>query len=101
TPPTPLHPLSLHDALPISFVAAHADGRPQPRWLPYGWRRFLRIVPAYWVALTATALLLGYHYVFHPRDAVTTYGFLQIYKASTRSEEHTSELQSHLNLVCR
>src|SRR5260370_23234728 len=23
------------------------------------------------------------------------------YKASSRSEEHTSELQSHLNLVCR
>src|SRR5260370_23775987 len=31
-------------------------------------------------------------------NAVKRYGFVEL---SDRSEEHTSELQSHLNLVCR
>src|SRR5260370_23816513 len=33
--------------------------------------------------------------------AVKKYIFRTILGSSTRSEEHTSELQSHLNLVCR
>src|SRR5947209_19307560 len=34
------------------FVAAHLEGKAGPRVGDYAWRRFLRIVPAYWFALT-------------------------------------------------
>jgi peptidoglycan/LPS O-acetylase OafA/YrhL len=34
------------------FVAAHLAGRTSPRWRSFWWRRVLRIVPAYWLALT-------------------------------------------------
>src|SRR5260370_16294651 len=37
-----------------------------------------------------------------PHDPATTYVAATCYKSDDlRSEEHTSELQSHLNLVCR
>src|SRR5260370_10285342 len=32
---------------------------------------------------------------------ITSQGAVRTYSAADRSEEHTSELQSHLNLVCR
>src|SRR3954452_12960796 len=41
------------------FVRARFRSIGAPRPLAYGWRRFLRIVPAYWVALTVIALWLG------------------------------------------
>ena len=41
------------------FVAARFRGRPAPATGPYAWRRFLRIAPAYWLALTVTALWVG------------------------------------------
>ena len=41
------------------FVAAHLDGRPGPRVRDYARRRVLRIVPAYWLALTALAIYPG------------------------------------------
>ena len=54
----------------------------------------LRIVPAYWVALTGIGLWLGSHYLFYIGDPPTEifsakgllayYGFLQIYSAETR-----------------
>jgi peptidoglycan/LPS O-acetylase OafA/YrhL len=58
------------------FVAARLDGRPAPGVLRYGRRRLLRIVPAYWLALTVLAIWPGLRgdvwsnfYVY--------YGFLQ------------------------
>lgn len=39
------------------FAAAHADGRATPRVLAYAARRALRILPAYWVAFAATAVV--------------------------------------------
>jgi peptidoglycan/LPS O-acetylase OafA/YrhL len=48
----------------------------------YAWHRFLRIVPAYWVALTVIALWLGIHDVFG-RDAIVYYGFGQVYSPRT------------------
>jgi peptidoglycan/LPS O-acetylase OafA/YrhL len=41
------------------FVAAHLQGRPGPRVRDYARRRVLRIVPAYWLALTVLAIYPG------------------------------------------
>src|SRR5690606_39722954 len=86
-----LYTLALHDALPISGVAAG--------WLPwfaYAWPlgdrtifTFYSIVFTPFVVLTLTYLLaLGVERT--PRRS-----------GDRRSEEHTSELQSRENLVCR
>jgi peptidoglycan/LPS O-acetylase OafA/YrhL len=40
------------------FVAARLEGRPAPSPLGYARRRALRIVPGYWVELTALAVFL-------------------------------------------
>ncbi len=57
------------------FLLARVD---LPR---YAWRRALRIVPAYWIALTVAALVLGRPEVWsHP---VAFYGFGQIYSQET------------------
>src|SRR5205807_9158638 len=86
--PTQLYPLSLHDALPICGGArkngrAHGTPRP-PRLATACWPGFsevdLRAIPA---AVRPPARRCC-------RDA-----------RSCRSEEHTSELQSPCNLVCR
>jgi peptidoglycan/LPS O-acetylase OafA/YrhL len=59
------------------FVKARYLAVPSPGAAGYAWRRFLRIVPAYWVALTV--ILIVFHGAFTPRSVVTYYGFLQIY----------------------
>src|SRR4051812_27260591 len=41
------------------FVSARMDGRSAPGVLRYGRRRLLRIVPAYWLALTVLAIWPG------------------------------------------
>jgi peptidoglycan/LPS O-acetylase OafA/YrhL len=51
-----------------------------PSAAAYGWRRFLRIVPAYWVALTVISLWLGISYVFTGHGVWTYYGFAQVYQ---------------------
>ena len=62
------------------FVRARLDGEPRPATGAYAWRRFLRIVPAYWVALTAIAIWLSVDAVFDPAWHVPVfYGFAQIY----------------------
>ena len=61
------------------FVRARLLGGPAPRVAAYGWRRVLRIVPAYWVALTVIAVAVPLEGVFEPGHAVVYYGFLQVY----------------------
>src|SRR5437763_6496445 len=73
--PTALYTLSLHDALPISSPSA---------------LRFLAGLP---FAATLMAILLV-HELGH-------YFTARRYKTAVRSEEHTSELQSPMYLVCR
>src|SRR3954470_8663479 len=46
------------------LVRAHLEGRPAPLVKAYAWRRFLRIVPGYWLALTVLTLVLGLPGVF-------------------------------------
>src|SRR5436190_10387791 len=78
--------LSLHDALPISAVA--------------------RIAPPHRIATDVE--IVGLDYAFQaPADlppGLTTFRFRNAGKHRhefNRSEEHTSELQSHSDLVCR
>ena len=42
----------------LPFVPARLGAEPDLTG-PYAWRRFLRLVPAYWVALTVIALVLS------------------------------------------
>src|SRR5688572_33392782 len=77
-PPTEIYTLSLHDALPISLVPALI-------------MLFIRVkrfeFRPHWLCRVANAIFVGkiHKEMDHP----------------VRSEEHTSELQSQSNLVCR
>jgi peptidoglycan/LPS O-acetylase OafA/YrhL len=64
------------------FVAAQTLGAPQPSTRAYAWRRMLRIVPAYWLALTVLAWLANLPDVF-TGDWWRYYFFLQIYSFHT------------------
>src|SRR5262249_59038633 len=88
TATTDLYPLSLHDALPIwpcaasassgqRFLPAASSSRARPRALATSSR------PAWYCSATSHL------------------GRFASGGASARSEEHTSELQSLTNLVCR
>jgi peptidoglycan/LPS O-acetylase OafA/YrhL len=50
----------------------------------YAWRRALRIVPAYWVALTVAAIVLPLHEVW--ANVPLFYGFGQVYRGSTAGQ---------------
>ena len=62
------------------FVAGRARGETMS-FGAYAWRRVLRIVPGYWVALTVVALWFGISEV--GSDPLRYYGFAQVYSAST------------------
>ena len=61
------------------FVRANLDASARPESTAYAKRRFLRIVPAYFLALTLTAVLVGKTDVFGS-DGFLYYGFAQVYK---------------------
>jgi peptidoglycan/LPS O-acetylase OafA/YrhL len=63
-------------------VAANAAGRPGPSLRRYTRRRALRIVPAYWAALTLLAIYPGITGVFSG-DWWRYYGYLQLYSGRT------------------
>lgn len=60
------------------FINADLNGTPRPRLTTFLRRRILRIVPAYWVALTVLAIFPGLVGVFTDHWW-RYYGFLQIY----------------------
>lgn len=64
------------------FVVARAGGHPFPSVTHYGRRRVLRIVPAYWAALTVLAIFPGIVGVF-TGDWWRYYLFLQLYSERT------------------
>jgi len=64
------------------YFAARYHGRESPRAWDFARRRVLRIVPAYWVALTVLALGPGLVGVFSG-DWWAYYGFAQIYRSET------------------
>jgi peptidoglycan/LPS O-acetylase OafA/YrhL len=70
------------------FVAAHLDGKAGPRVRDYARRRVLRIVPAYWLALTVLAIYPGlaqmwsghswvYYLFLQDYDSAWTFGGIQ------------------------
>jgi peptidoglycan/LPS O-acetylase OafA/YrhL len=65
------------------YAAAHADGRPRPDTRRYARRRVLRIVPAYWTALTLLAIYPGITGVFS-HEWWRYYLFLQVYAQRTQ-----------------
>lgn len=67
------------------FVAARIAGESSPAAGPYAWRRFLRIVPAYWLALTVTVIWIGTDGVFTGSGIPTFYGLAQSYRETTIS----------------
>src|SRR5699024_12271934 len=84
TPPTSLYTLSLHDALPICSITSTI---PRPFWAWGLWpvqicKRSCR------------------HRNFRSKDGCTRHPGSS-HTSGTRSEEHTSELQSRFDLVCR
>jgi peptidoglycan/LPS O-acetylase OafA/YrhL len=62
------------------WVRARLAGYEKPSTKAFAWRRFLRIMPSYWVALTVISLWLGYSYVFTFHGIWTYYLLLQIYQ---------------------
>jgi peptidoglycan/LPS O-acetylase OafA/YrhL len=62
------------------FVHARLTDRLPPTTGAFAWRRFLRVVPAYYVALTVIAIVLGLSYVFSAQGIATFYGFAQVYR---------------------
>jgi peptidoglycan/LPS O-acetylase OafA/YrhL len=66
------------------FAAARADGRKRSSIGRYGRRRALRILPAYWAALTLLAIFPGIAGVF-TGDWWRYYGYLQLYSTAGRS----------------
>src|SRR5260370_14209030 len=84
TATTEIYTLSLHDALPISSrPALSITMRDSLRSAP------LRLAPRKLTPLRSVLLRRAWDRLAPERSQFT------------RSEEHTSELQSHLNLVCR
>jgi len=61
------------------MALARYRGAPFPSVVAYGWRRLLRIVPAYWVALTLTALVFHEQILWTWKGALSYYGFAHIY----------------------
>ncbi len=64
------------------FVVARASGKPLPSLARYARRRVLRIVPAYWFALTVLAVFPGVVGVFSG-DWWRYYFFLQLYSPNS------------------
>jgi peptidoglycan/LPS O-acetylase OafA/YrhL len=70
------------------FVAARLRGEPSLAVGAYAWRRALRIVPAYWVALTVVTLWRSHPGVLTVSGIPTFYGFLQTYSTDASIHGH-------------
>src|SRR5690242_21047170 len=86
---TAIYTLSLHDALPICLTS-HAKRRFQRRLRASSSQRISKTLSEMQYRLEETATRW-------PASRVE----LHRRTMASRSEEHTSELQSHVNLVCR
>src|SRR5256885_7754180 len=95
--PTKIYPLPLHDALPIPPSGDYNSGE-----IVWYWSGFaVRIPNSGGTGHTgfATATVTGSQDFYTAGNARSGFAFIQSFL--DRSEEHTSELQSPCNLVCR
>jgi peptidoglycan/LPS O-acetylase OafA/YrhL len=65
------------------FVAARLHDEKPPLLGAYGWRRFLRVAPPYWLALCVIGLWLGAPGVFTWAHAPLYFGFAHVYDTDT------------------
>src|SRR5207249_10632266 len=94
TPPAPpvIYTLSLHDALPIYYDAYYLKGQKVRTLIAEDFRDAFSKADA---ILTPTSPVPPFQLGERTSDP------LQMNLADIRSEEHTSELQSRFDLVCR
>src|SRR5207253_9532891 len=88
TATTDIYTLSLHDALPISFPVCRAGATPRFFWAAKGSQKWGRSSPFRCFAHVQTECR-SMRNLYAPNNF------------RSRSEEHTSELQSRGHLVCR
>src|SRR5690606_41529493 len=92
--PSELFPRSLHDALPISIKPARTTVTLGPiRTIPVGARETRTVISTTVSAACGATLFPGF--------SITRLVTIWLVTTRSRSEEHTSELQSRENLVCR
>src|SRR5207237_3804614 len=91
--PTSIYTLSLHDALPICFLPVHSFCNSPKPLAPQRARNGSRQSSLSWSPLWG----------FRSDSRCCSCAAItpSLWSSARRSEEHTSELQSHLNLVCR
>jgi peptidoglycan/LPS O-acetylase OafA/YrhL len=65
------------------FVAARLGHEEPPLARAYAWRRFLRVAPAYWLALIVIEIWVGAPEVFTLDHAPLYFGFAHIYDTQT------------------
>ncbi len=68
------------------FLQAAAEGRPAPRTAAYLWRRALRILPAYWLTVTAALLLLPGNRDVDWVDWLRFLGLAQVYSPQWQAD---------------
>src|SRR5207237_6417897 len=89
TPSSEIYTLSLHDALPI-----FGRGRQVEHMVAAGAALAVQLIdPLFETREPGLVVELCRHVIYALGEGIPDQG--------RRSEEHTSELQSHLNLVCR
>src|SRR5699024_12715094 len=93
---TQIYPLSLHDALPISEIIAssadchHATSSSEVTWSD--------VTPRVWKSCSSSSNPCS---VSWSMTMVRSGRVCRVWESATRSEEHTSELQSRFDIVCR
>src|SRR5207302_10094114 len=90
TPTTTIYTLSLHDALPISLLLDHCREGSTNRFHAQASAEMAKVLEN--VSATECGLTIGAMYLLQAHSPQ---------RFVSRSEEHTSELQSRENLVCR
>jgi peptidoglycan/LPS O-acetylase OafA/YrhL len=63
----------------LPFVKADLDDIPYADWRNFLWRRFLRIYPAYWVAITALFFVFGRAHPGGLTSLIGTYSLFDLY----------------------